>query len=69
MIYFVNIYFQVTFVSLKTKKEYFEYLKTKNRTKEWRAEVTYSKECNFLSKDGRKELIPILLGMEKLVNL
>ncbi|CAG2226494.1 unnamed protein product [Mytilus edulis] len=46
---------EVTFVSLETKKEYFEYLKTKDKTKEWRAEVTYSKECNFLSKDRRKD--------------
>ncbi|XP_076078081.1 uncharacterized protein LOC143048333 [Mytilus galloprovincialis] len=59
---------KVTLVSLETKKEYFEYIKTKDQ-KLFEAEVTYSKECNFLSKNGRKELIPILLGMEKLVKL
>ncbi|XP_063404124.1 uncharacterized protein LOC134687621 [Mytilus trossulus] len=60
---------KVTLVSLETKTEYFEYLKTKDKSKLFEAEVTYSKECNFLSKNGRKELIPILLGMEKLVKL
>ncbi|XP_063432510.1 uncharacterized protein LOC134714830 [Mytilus trossulus] len=58
---------KVTFVSLQSSKEYLDNLLIKDKTKNLRAEVRYSKECNLLSKEGRKDLIPVLLGIEKLL--
>ncbi|XP_052064667.1 uncharacterized protein LOC127704586 [Mytilus californianus] len=58
---------KVTFVSLQSSKEYFANLLKKDKTKNVWADVRYSKECNLLTKEGRKDLIPVLLGIEKLV--
>ncbi|XP_076114088.1 uncharacterized protein LOC143082327 [Mytilus galloprovincialis] len=58
---------KVTFVSLQSSKKYFDNLLENDKTKNVWAEVRYSKECNLLTKEGRTNLIPVLLGIEKLV--
>ncbi|XP_063401183.1 uncharacterized protein LOC134685392 [Mytilus trossulus] len=58
---------KVTFVSLQSSKKYFNNLLINDKTKNIWADVRYSKECNLLTKEGRKDLIPVLLGIEKLV--
>lgn len=58
---------KVTFVSLQSSKEYFANLLKKDKTKNVWADVRYSRECNLLTKEGRKDLIPVLLGIEKLM--
>lgn len=60
---------KVTVVSLETSKQYFDNLVINEKTMNLRPEVSYSREYNILSKDGRQELIPVLLGMEKLLHL